>query len=225
MTTRQQRYRQLFQWAISTLALGVSLIWLGLAVLHQDEAHLPLAFWSVAAAAVLTLGLFGRNALRRSPPRPPADPFWPQLAATAAAALQQPVNQNAQAEDALNDLAQSARTVQGLTLQPTRLRAVLQACVRRMMARGVQLRIHEGGDPHVSADAPALEHALDCLLRQAAEGIELRLTVADSWAEFTAAGVAPGPNELGVAQRIVEAHGGEIVRNATTCQVRLPLKS
>lgn len=101
--------------------------------------------------------------------------------------------------------------------EPVRLREVLQDALRRS---GIEVRLHQGGDPHVSGDREALARVFDVLLTHATE---VHLTTAGPLAELVVMGVGYEEFRVWVARKIVEAHGGELRHSGGEFRMTLPL--
>lgn len=122
------------------------------------------------------------------------------------------------------DLIHLARAELGFPLQPVRLRELLQAAVRRAAERGVQVQVHEGGDPHVAADAEALGHALDIALRHAAAGSRVLLTTDGARAEVILQMAFESRQDVAVLRRIVQAHRADFTSTETEVRLSFPLR-
>lgn len=116
-----------------------------------------------------------------------------------------------------------------------RLRDVLRESIERMSpaiaSQGFALRIHQGGDPQVNADAGTLGHALDQLFKLGLRGvgqrhvIQAQLTTQGKQAEVSvvAEGMTFDDLQLAVVRQILEVQGGEVLMDHTAIRMRLPL--
>lgn len=140
-------------------------------------------------------------------------------------------------DERTQDLAESQRFLRsaaiGTERARVRLREVVRESVERMSpviaARGFALRIHQGGDPQVNADAGSLGHALDQVLKLALRGqgraIEAHLIAEGKEAEVSVQADDVGFDDLtlAVVRQILEVQGGEMIMNHTVIRMRLPL--
>ena len=158
-----------------------------------------------------------------------------RLVATLTEELRSPNVSSARAQRLKDDLFFLARAEAGPALGRVRLREVLQDSLRRCLPAleqdGYRLQTHEGGDPHVLADAEALGHAVDNLLRLArpSEGnnpvIQIQLTSKRTKVALEIAGGGGDHQAAAISQRIVEAHGGQLCVEARGVTIHLPLLS
>ena len=172
--------------------------------------------------------LLGRSLLRRERfrERQLARGNW-QLVEALAQDLRDP--SGTRAKQAAEDLVHLARGEAGLKLERVRLREVLQDSLRRVSPAleqaGYELRVHEGGDPYVAAEAASLGHALDNLLRAEGErrAIQIQLRSERTTAEVAVSGGCRDERALAVAKRIALNHQGEFRDADGAITIRLPL--
>ncbi len=147
--------------------------------------------------------------------------------------LRSPNVSSARAQRLKDDLFFLARAEAGTALGRVRLREVLQDSLRRCLPAlehdGYRLQTHEGGDPHVAADAEALGHAVDNLLRLVRPSagnnpvIKIHLTSKRTTVALEIAGAGGDHQAAAIAQRIVEAHGGQVSVEGRSVTIRMPL--
>jgi signal transduction histidine kinase len=224
--TRARRNRRIVL-LLSLVPLGVSLCWLGWLVFRM-EGVVPLAFYAVVAAIIVALAMFchyDHEETQRLRALDAQLSRWAKLA-----------SRETPSEGLLRDFIRyaPASAAAALDRRPTRLREVVQESAERMTGplteRRIELRTHQGGDPHVAADREALGHALDKLIAKALHDagerrfIEIHLTTHGAHAELAVSNVEPY-EEFGVAvaRQIAEAHGGHLSLEDRALRLRLPL--
>lgn len=157
-----------------------------------------------------------------------------RLVAALTEELRSPNVSSARAQRLKDDLFFLARAEAGPALGRVRLREVLQDSLRRCLPAlehdGYRLQTHEGGDPHVAADAEALGHAVDNLLRPPPSAgnnpvIKIHLTSKRTTVALEIAGAGGDHQATVISQRIVEAHGGQLGVEARSVTIHLPLVS
>ena len=189
----------------------------------------------LSAALVVSIVTFCRTLLRRDRRRlrQSAQRHW-RLAATLSEELRTPSLPHARAQLLNEDLYFLARAEAGQTFGRVRLREVLQGSLRRcgpaLEQASYRLQTHEGGDPHVLADADALGHAIDSLLRPTqvvgeVREIQIQLTSKRTTAALEIWGASIDPQAASIAKRVVEAQGGELCVEARGVTIHLPLLS
>ncbi len=127
------------------------------------------------------------------------------------------------------------RAAAGTERSRIRLRDVVRESLERMSpaiaGQGFALRVHQGGDPQVNADAGALGHALDQLLKLGLRSvgqrhiIQAQLTTQGKQAEISvlADGMILDGLQLAVVRQMLEVQGGEVLMDHTAIRMRLPL--
>ena len=189
----------------------------------------------LSAALVVSIVMLCRTLLRRDRRRlrQSSQRHW-RLAAALSEELRTPGLPDARAQLLKEDLFFLARAEAGQTLRRVRLREVLQDSLRRCLPAlehdGYRLQTHEGGDPHVLADAEALGHAINNLLRPAQplgeeREIQIELTSKRTTVALEIAGAGSNREATAISQRIVEAHGGQLRIEGLMVKILLPLLS
>ncbi|MBY0502539.1 MAG: hypothetical protein K2X03_01430 [Bryobacteraceae bacterium] len=158
--------------------------------------------WAICAILWLTaLTWLGARLLQQESGVPPA--YWAVVVAALAG---------------MAVWGRSLRGGRGAELRPVRLREAIQASLRRT---GVTAMVHEGGDPYVAAEPEVLAYVLDRLLQASANPrLELR---SEGKAAIVMVRGAALEDPLG--RRIVEAQGGEMLRQDDGVKLRWPLVS
>ena len=189
----------------------------------------------LSAALVVSIVMFCRTLLRRDRRRlrQSSQRHW-RLAAALSEELRTPGLAHARAQLLNEDLYFLVRAEAGQTFGRVRLREVLQGSLRRcgpaLEQASYRLQTHEGGDPHVLADAGALGHAIDSLLRPTqvvgeVREIQIQLTSKRTTAAVEIRGASIDPQAVEIAQRIVEIQDGELCVGGRAVTIRLPLLS